>query len=79
MCHALRVKFEKKAARRASQPLGVAGAIADVGAATIAGTTDKIAGRSKASASVSVSRRIGREKSTRPLRWTDQTGMVPVG
>ena len=31
------------------------------------------------SASVSLSRRIGREKSTRPLRSTDQTGMVPVG
>ena len=32
-----------------------------------------------ASASSSVSRRTGREKSTRPVRSTDQTGIVPPG
>ena len=38
-----------------------------------------LVGRSKANASASLSRRIGRERSTVPLRSTDQTGMVPVG
>ena len=56
---------------------GSAGAVEEAGDMGI--DCGLMGGRSSASASVSLSRRIGREKSTRPLRSTDQTGMVPVG
>ena len=65
--------MEKKAARRASQPVGASGARSKTGGL---GSGD---GRSRARASSSVRRRIGLEKSTRPARSTDQTGIVPPG
>src|SRR5690606_36474959 len=71
------MRVVRNAVRRDSS-VGAAGT-AGTGMGSAAVGTGVASGRSSASASASVSRRTVREKSTRPLRSTAQTGMVPVG